>query len=85
MHHMNEAERVGIERGFQQGLHQGLQQGRLQGRQKGEAAVLIRQLKHRFTLVPDEYLELIHEADNRSLLKWAERVLDADRIDEVFE
>ncbi len=84
MNYITTAERLGIERGFQQGLQKGIQQGLQQGRKKGEASLLTRQLKHRFNNFPPHYLELIQEADNRTLLKWAERILDADSLDDIF-
>jgi hypothetical protein len=53
---------------------------------RGEAAVriLIRQLTRKFGPVPDTVRERINAASIEQLDVWCERVLDAERLDEVF-
>ena len=70
-------ERMGIEKGLQQGIQQGVQQG--------ESALLLRQLQHKFMTIPDTYRQKIEKADSNSLLKWGERVLDVNSLDDVFK
>jgi hypothetical protein len=62
-------ERMGIEKGLQQ----------------GESTLLLRQLKHKFITIPDTYKDKIEQADPNSLLKWGERVLDVNSLEDVFK
>lgn len=71
---------LGIEKGIQQGLHEGI----FRGIHEGEAALLLRQIKHRFGHVPEVYLQRIQQADAETLLIWGERVLDASTLEEIF-
>jgi hypothetical protein len=70
------AERIGRREGLQEGLQQGLQ--------LGEATILILLLEHRFQKIPEELRVQIKQADPNTLLRWAERVLDATSLAEVF-
>ena len=68
----------------QQGLDQGRLEGRLKGLLEGEAKVVRRQLMRRFGPLPawvDQRLELASEAE---LDAWAERLLDVQTLDAVF-
>jgi hypothetical protein len=78
-------ERMGIEKGLQEGIQQGLQEGMQQGVQQGESALLLRQLKHKFMSIPEAYKHKIEQADAKSLLKWGERILDVNSLEEVFK
>nr|VFK78934.1 MAG: conserved hypothetical protein (putative transposase or invertase) [Candidatus Kentron sp. SD] len=64
------------------------QEGRLEGEAigeaKGEAKLLFRQLSRRFQPLPDGIFERIHGADPNTIEIWADRVLDAKSLDEVF-
>ena len=68
----------------QEWVQQGLQQGRQEGRQEGEASLLLRLLERKFGLVPEEVRQRVSSADPETLLVWGERVLTAERIEEVF-
>ena len=46
--------------------------------------MLLRLLTKRFGEVPPEVRQRIETADAETLLQWSERVLDADRLDEVL-
>jgi hypothetical protein len=46
---------------------------------------LLRQLKHKFITIPDTYKDKIEQADPNSLLKWGERVLDVNSLEDVFK
>ncbi|WP_280265641.1 hypothetical protein [Nocardia wallacei] len=59
--------------------------GEESGEAKGEAKVLLKILRHRFA-VPDSVADRIMTCtDTDQLERWADRVLDADRLDQVFD
>ena len=70
--------------GIEQGIEQGRQQGMRQGRAEGERAVLERQLRRRFGRLPPEAAERLRQAPEADLETWADNVLDAGTLDEVF-
>ena len=57
---------------------------RQEGRQEGERKVLERQLQHRFGILTPEISERLSEASSTDLEKWAENVLDAEKLEDVF-
>ena len=61
------------------------QRAREEGMQLGERKLLRRQLRRRFGLLPAEADERIGRASTRDLESWAENVLDAGTLDEVFD
>lgn len=77
---MTEGERL-IERGMQQGLQQGMQQGLEEGRRE----LLQRQLQRRFGELSPEAVERLKKASASELDRWAERVLTAERLEDVFD
>jgi hypothetical protein len=84
MRYVTSVERLATERGMQQGLQQGMQQGMQQGLQKGEVAVLRRQLHKRFGELPEEIELRLNNATLAQLEVWADRVLDARTVEEIF-
>lgn len=66
------------------GLREGRQEGRQEGRHEGEANLLARQLHKRFGPLSAEARARLDTADSALLALWAERVLDAASLDEVF-
>jgi len=44
----------------------------------------MRQLKHRFPVIPEAYQEYIEKADMETLLKWGEKLLEAKTLEEIF-
>ncbi|MDE0420396.1 MAG: DUF4351 domain-containing protein [Gammaproteobacteria bacterium] len=66
-----------VQRARDEGIEQGIEQG--------ERTLLRRQLRRRFGLLPREADERIGRASTRDLESWAERVLDAGTLDEVFD
>ncbi|MDE0064695.1 MAG: DUF4351 domain-containing protein [Gammaproteobacteria bacterium] len=74
----------GITQGIEQGMTQGIEQGMRQGRVEGERALLERQLRRRFGLLSPEVAEKLGGAAAADLETWAENVLDASTIDDVF-
>jgi len=51
---------------------------------QGKALVLLKQLQIRFGGVDSQYRQRIEQADADTLLLWAERILTADSIEDVF-
>ena len=82
---MQQGVQQGIERGVQQGIEQGIEQGMNRGRVEGERALLRRQLRRRFGVLSPETVERVDQASARDLESWAENVLDAGTLDEVFD
>jgi len=58
--------------------------GRQEGRQEGERVLLRRLLTQRFGPLPEGVEQRLHSATVQDLERWADRVLDAQRLDEVF-
>jgi flagellar biosynthesis/type III secretory pathway protein FliH len=67
--------------GFQQGKQEGIQQGM----QEGEGTMLMYLLELKFKAIPDLYRHKIKQADTQTLLKWAERVLEHQALEDVFK
>ncbi len=68
----------------QQGLERGLEQGREQGRREGESAILLRLLERRFGSLDTRTRQRIESADAETLLEWGDRILTAERLEDVF-
>ena len=69
----------------QRGREEGIEVGREEGIEQGERTLLRRQLGRRFGLLPREADERIGRASTRDLESWAENVLDAGTLDDVFD
>jgi hypothetical protein len=73
------------EEGVQQGMQQGRQEGREQGIQQGEVAVLLRQMERKFGHhLTDVDRQLVASADTETLLRWSDRILSANSIEEIL-
>ena len=73
------------ERFREEGVQQGMQQGREQGIQQGEVAVLLRQMERKFGRhLTDVDRQLVVSADTETLLKWSDRILSANSIEEIL-
>ena len=72
------------EQGLEEGRLEGRQQGRLEGRLEGEAQVVRRLLRRRFGELPDWAEKRFAAADTDQLETWAERLLDAPTLEDVF-
>jgi len=46
---------------------------------------LVRQLKFKFRIIPEHYQQKIDTADEETLMIWSERILEAKKIEEIFE
>ena len=62
----------------------GLEEGLEEGQHKGQAAVLTRLLTLKFGGLPDTVRQRLDQASLSELDTWAERVLSADTLDEIF-
>jgi hypothetical protein len=85
MPYITSVERIGMEKGLQIGLQQGLLEGKIEGKREGELTLLLRQLNKRFGPINEAHQLRLNHATQEQLEYWAERVLDAQTIDEVFE
>nr|VFK36494.1 MAG: protein of unknown function (DUF4351) [Candidatus Kentron sp. LPFa] len=74
----------GRQEGRLEGLLEGLLEGEAKGETKGEAKLLMRQLSRRFQSLPNEVTDRIQKADTNTIEIWADRILDAKSLDEVF-
>ena len=63
---------------------QGIEEGRKEGRKEGEIVVLERQLTRRFGPLTESLQLRLHSATTEQLEHWADRILDATRLDDVF-
>ncbi len=84
----NEGEEKGLQKGLQKGRQEGLQKGLQKGRQEGllegEALLLKKQLRRRFGELPFWVEDKLMKAGVDDLESWAEAILDAKTLDEVF-
>ncbi|WP_437811586.1 DUF4351 domain-containing protein [Sorangium sp. So ce1078] len=78
---LDEGRRAGLD----EGRRAGLDEGRRAGLDEGQRAVLLRQLRARFGEVPESRREQILAASGERLAVWAERILAARTLDELFE
>lgn len=92
MKYVTSVERLAIERGLQKGMAEGLEKGmqkgmekgREEGRAQGTASILLRLLNRRFGPLSADVTQRLSQSTPEQLEIWAERVLDARTIDEVF-
>jgi predicted transposase YdaD len=59
-------------------------EGMQEGMQKGEAQLLLRQLRLKLGPLSPEVENRILAADSNHLVKWSERILTAERLEDVF-
>jgi uncharacterized protein with von Willebrand factor type A (vWA) domain len=73
-----------LQQGLREGLREGLQEGIQKGHREGEARLLLRQLERKFGPLDAPSRERIAAADPERLLDWADRILEASRLQDVF-
>ncbi|MEW6753029.1 MAG: Rpn family recombination-promoting nuclease/putative transposase [Candidatus Latescibacterota bacterium] len=78
-----EGRQEGLAEGLAEGRQEGLAEGLAEGRQEGEAAVLTRLMELRFGQLDESVRRRVAEADAETLLRWTDRVLTADRPEDV--
>lgn len=74
-----------MQRAREEGIEQGIEQGMQQGRLEGERAVLQRLLQSRFGPLSTELLDKLEAASANELERWADNVLDAQTLDDLFD
>jgi predicted transposase YdaD len=81
-----QAKNEGILQGRMEGRREGESFGLLRGKLEGQAAILQRLLLRRFgqQLAEERFREKLHNAQPEQLETWAERILDAQSLDDVF-
>lgn len=62
----------------------GFVRGEARGFVRGEAALLLKQLRMRFGVIPTEIVERVRSAEVSMLDRWAERLLSNVELDEIF-
>ena len=72
------------QQGFLLGMEKGMEQGLERGRQVGEAQVLLRLLARKFGNLDAKVQARIENADAEQLLVWAERVLTAQSVEDLW-
>lgn len=70
--------------GREQGILQGIEKGMEKGVQQGELAVLTRLLIRRFGPLDAATSERLQKATSAELERWADNILDARALKEVF-
>ena len=73
-----------LNEGMEKGIQKGRQEGIEAGIQKGELNMLIRQLTRRFGSLDAATLQRLQHADSDDLERWADNILDAKSLGEVF-
>ena len=61
-----------------------LMEGRQEGRKEGEEALLVRLLERKFGPLDRTTRTRVRQADAERLLEWGERLLTAERLEQVF-
>ena len=64
--------------------NEGEEKGLQKGRQEGEASVLKKLLRKRFGDLPSWVEDRLAQASSNKLESWAEAILDAKTLEEVF-
>ena len=85
--------RIGMQQGMQQGMQlgrlegkeEGMQQGKEEGMQDEAIKLLERQIKRRFGPISEETRHRLQSADIEQLERWADNILDAQTLEEVFK
>ena len=72
------------EEGREQGHEEGRKEGREQGRAEGRAELLLKLIASRFGEPSDEVRKRVVAVDDTTLDRWAERILTAEILDDVF-
>lgn len=73
-----------IDRWSREKKEEGRQEGLQEGLQKGEARLLLQLLRLKFGALEPAIEDRVHSADAESLLKWGQRVLTAESLQDVF-
>lgn len=61
------------------------EKGRQEGYREGEAGILLRQLRLKFGPLDAAIESRVRSADAERLLEWGDRILSAERLEDVFQ
>ncbi len=75
----------GLAKGRAEGEAKGKAEGEAKGKAEGKAELLLRLLRLKYGDLPEGQLARLRGATNDELERWAERVMTAATLDEVFE
>ncbi len=75
----------GFEEGKREGLLKGHREGHREGRREGQRSLLRCQLEYKFGKIDRVYRRKMASASTKELLNWADRLLAAQSLDQVFE
>jgi len=81
----NAAREEGRALGREEGREEGLEQGLEKGREEGQLKLLERQLQRKFGSISDDVRARLNKATAAELSVWAENILFANTLDEVFQ
>ena len=73
-----------MQRVREESTREGEQRGEQRDLQRGEVQVLLRQMRLKFGEIPGDVRHRIEQADADTLLIWSERILTAERIEDIF-
>ena len=76
--------RTAREEGRIEGVLEGKLEGVLEGKLEGQAALLVRLLTRRFGHLSEPVHTRLSMADAQDLARWADRLLDAASLEDVF-
>ena len=68
----------------EEGIKQGRQEGIQEGIQEGEIDLLLRLMQKKFVTLPGNIETKIKNASREQIKKWSDKLLAANKIDEVF-
>lgn len=74
-----------FQRKWEEGMQQGIQQGMQQGLRQGSQSTVARLLRLRFGELNASTEARLESANQTELDQWAERILTAKTLDEVFQ
>ena len=72
------------QQGIQKGIELGREKGRQEGRQEGEASLLFRLMELRFGNLDETIRNRLQTANAEILLRWGERLLVANSVEDVL-
>lgn len=70
--------------GREEGMEEGMEKGRQEARQEILQDLFIRLLSQRFGTPDEAILAMINEASTEELIRWAEKLMTARSLGEVF-
>ena len=82
---LKEGRKEGRKEGMKEGLKEGRKEGRKEGLLKGKADLLKALASHRFGDLPQSAVRRFNQADAKTLDHWSRQILDAERLEEVFD